>query len=310
MPFNLQELEAVKRPHSKTNYSEENLLELIQCMEDPMYFMENFMKIQHPTKGALNFVPYDYQRRMIDAMHNHRNTLIMASRQCGKTTSASSYLLWKAMFVPDSVILIVANKYVQALEVMERVHFCYENLPNHIRAGVSEYNKGNITFDNGSRIISRATSGDAGRGLSISLLYLDEFAFVPPNKQTEFWTSIQPTLSTGGSCIITSTPKNDEDIFAQLWKGAEDNTDEYGNQVNRGEGKNGFFPVKVTWDEHPERDEEWAKPYRESLGEARFRQEFECCTQDTMVTVRMPSGFIQQMTLLDLQNILRETSFS
>jgi len=231
--------------------------------------------LQHPTRGALPFKPYDFQRRMVLAMQQHRFTIIMAARQCGKTSCTSAYLIWRAMFVPDSTILVVANKFSQALEVMERVRYCYEQLPNHIRAGVTEYNKSNISFDNGSRVIARATSADAGRGLSISLLYIDELCYVPPNKQQEFWTSIQPTLAEGGSCVITSTPKNDQDIFAQLWKGAEDNTDEYGNVVAGGIGKNGFFAVKVPWWEHPERDENWARPFRESLGEARFRQEFE-----------------------------------
>jgi hypothetical protein len=204
------------------------------------------------------------------------------------------------MFVPDSTILVVANKFNQALEVMERVRYCYENLPNHIRAGVTEYNKSNICFDNGSRIIARATSADAGRGLAVSLLYCDEFAFVPPNKQKEFWTSIQPTLAEGGSCIITSTPKNDEDIFAQIWKGAEDNLDEFGNEMAGGLGKNGFFAVKVRWREHPDRDEEWAKPFRESLGEARFRQEFECVTGDSLVTIRSRFGMIEAISMSEL----------
>jgi hypothetical protein len=159
---------------------------------------------------------------------------------------------------------------------MERIRYCYENLPNHIRAGVTEYNKSSLGFDNGSRILARATSTDAGRGMAISLLYIDELCYVPPRKQKEFWTSIQPTLANGGDCIITSTPKNDEDIFAQLWKGAQDNTDLYGNELPGGVGKNGFFAVKVPWWEHPDRDEEWARPFRESLGEARFRQEFAC----------------------------------
>lgn len=87
------------------------------------------------------------------------------------TTCAAAYLLWKAMFTPDTTILITANKLVQALEIMDRIRYAYENLPNHIRAGITEYNKGTITFDNGSKILSRATSSDAGRGLSISLLY-------------------------------------------------------------------------------------------------------------------------------------------
>ena len=202
---------------------------------------------------------------------------------CGKTlvpthntTVAAGYLLWKAMFNPDTTILVTANKLNQALEIMDRIKFAYENLPNHVRAGILEYNKGTMTFDNGSKITARATSSDAGRGLSITLLYLDEFAFVPPNKAQDFWTSIQPVLSTGGACIITSTPKSDEDQFAQIWKGAIDNVDEYGNFRKDKLGKNNFFAVKVPWNEHPERDEAWAAPYREQLGEARFRQEFEC----------------------------------
>lgn len=192
------------------------------------------------------------------------------------TTVAAGYLLWKAMFTPDATILVTANKLNQALEIMDRIRFAYENLPNHIRAGITEYNKGTIAFDNGSKIVARATSSDAGRGLSITLLYLDEFAFVPPNKAKDFWTSIQPVLSTGGSCIITSTPKSDEDQFAQIWKGAIDNVDEYGNFRRDNLGRNGFFAVKVPWSAHPERNEEWAAPFRESLGEAKFRQEFEC----------------------------------
>jgi hypothetical protein len=99
---------------------------------------------------------------------------------------------------------------------------------------------------------------------------------VPPNKAKDFWTSIQPVLSTGGSCIITSTPKSDEDQFAQIWRAAIDNVDQYGNFRKDHLGKNGFYAVKVPWSEHPERDEAWAAPFRESLGEARFRQEFEC----------------------------------
>lgn len=192
------------------------------------------------------------------------------------TTVAAGYLLWKAMFSGDTTILVTANKLNQALEIMDRIRFAYENLPNHIRAGVTEYNKGTIAFDNGSKIVARATSSDAGRGLSITLLYLDEFAFVPPNKAKDFWTSIQPVLSTGGACIITSTPKSDEDQFAQIWKGAIDNVDEYGNARKDNLGRNGFFAVKVPWSAHPERDETWAAPFRESLGEAKFRQEFEC----------------------------------
>jgi hypothetical protein len=163
--------DVVKQPRSKNAYNEQKLVELFRCVKDPLYFMKTFMKIQHPIKGSIPFEPYDFQEEMIAAFHDHRFSIFLASRQMGKTTCAAGYLLWRAMFVPDSTILICANKYVQALEIMDRIRYAYEQLPDYIRAGVTEYNKGTVAFDNGSRIVSRATSPDAGRGLAISLLY-------------------------------------------------------------------------------------------------------------------------------------------
>jgi len=272
----MSDFELIKKGHTKDSYTQSQLAELLRCTEDPIYFIESFIKVQHPIKGAVPLKLYPYQVDMVRAFHENRFVIGLTGRQLGKTTTAAAYLLWKAMFIPDTQILITANKFVQALEIMDRIRYGYEECPNFIRAGVVEYNKGTITFDNGSKITARATTSDAGRGLSITLLYCDEFAFVKPNMASEFWTSIQPVLSTGGGCIITSTPKNDEDQFAQIWRGANDNTDEYGNPLPGGVGSNGFYPVKVTWDKHPERDEAWAAPFRASLGPARFAQEMEC----------------------------------
>jgi hypothetical protein len=110
--------------------------------------------------------------------------------------------------------------------------------------------------------------------MSISLLYCDEFAFVRPTIASEFWTSITPTLSTGGKCIITSTPNSDEDQFAQIWRGANNTFDEFGNETPL--GINGFKAYRSAWQEHPDRDEKWANEMRAQLGEERFRREMEC----------------------------------
>jgi hypothetical protein len=157
---------------------------------------------------------------------------------------------------------------------MQRVRYAYENCPDHIRAGVTSYNKGSLDFENGSRIVSATTTENTGRGMSISLLYCDEFAFVRPTIAQEFWTSITPTLSTGGKCIITSTPNSDEDQFAQIWKGANKTIDEFGNQTEL--GINGFKAFRSAWREHPDRDEKWAAEMRAQLGEERFRREMDC----------------------------------
>lgn len=267
----------VKDPYKKLNYTTEQIKQFAQCADPqtgPEYFMDNFFYIQHPTRGSMVYHPYDYQRRLIDTYHNNRYSISLMPRQTGKSTTAAGYLLWYAMFVPDSTILVAAHKYTGAQEIMTRVRFAYEHIPDHIRAGVTSYNKGSIEFDNGSRIVSATTTENTGRGMSISLLYADEFAFVRPTIAQEFWTSISPTLATGGKCIITSTPNSDEDQFALIWRQANKTQDEFGNETKL--GVNGFKAYRSHWSEHPDRDEAWAAQMKASLGEERWRREIEC----------------------------------
>ena len=267
----------VKRAYQTENFTEQQILEYARCCDPitgPEYFMDNFFYIQHPTRGKMQYHPWDYQKRLIETYHNYRFSISLMPRQTGKSTSAAGYLLWYAMFVPDSTILVAAHKYLGAQEIMQRVRYAYENCPDFIRAGVTSYNKGSIDFDNGSRIVAQTTTENTGRGMSISLLYCDEFAFVRPNIAKEFWTSISPTLATGGKCIITSTPNSDEDQFALLWKGANKTIDEFGNETKV--GVNGFRSYRSRWQEHPERDDKWADEQRSQLGEERFRREMDC----------------------------------
>jgi len=267
----------VKTAHVQQRFTEAEVLELGKCanpVDGPHYFLEHFFYIQHPVKGKLRYDPFDYQRRLIDSYHQHRFNVNLLPRQTGKTTTAAGYLLWYAMFVPDSTILIAAHKYTGAQEIMQRIRYAYELCPNHIRCGVTSYNKQSLEFDNGSRIVAQTTTETTGRGMSLSLLYADEFAFVPPNVAQEFWTSISPTLATGGKAIITSTPNSDEDQFALIWKEANKKFDEFGNATNV--GRNGFFPFRAYWNEHPDRNDKWAEEERSRIGEERFRREHDC----------------------------------
>jgi len=267
----------VKQPHRRHSYTDEQLAEFIACADPvtgPMYFMDHYFHIQHPTRGKMVYHPFEYQKRLIDTYHRFRFSISMMPRQTGKSTSAAGYLLWYAMFVPDSTILIAAHKYTGSQEIMQRIRYAYELCPDHIRAGVTSYNKGNLDFENGSRIVSATTTENTGRGMSISLLYADEFAFVRPTIAKEFWTSISPTLATGGKAIITSTPNSDEDQFALLWKGANKCIDDFGNPTAL--GINGFRAYRSYWNEHPDRDKAWADQQLAQLGVDRFRREMEC----------------------------------
>ena len=268
----------IKKAHKPERYTLEEVQHLEKCMDPidgPLYFMRNFLKIQHPVRGAIDFAPYDYQVRLIEAYHGHKDVIAMLPRQMGKTTCACGYLLWFTQFVPEAQVLIAAHKYEGAQDIMNRYRYGYENLPDFIRAGVISYNRNTIEFDNGSRIQATTTTENTGRGKSLSLIYCDEFAFVqPPEKAKEFWTALSPTLSTGGRAIITSTPNSDEDQFAMIWTEANNKFEEHGNEQKL--GVNGFFPYFAEWKEHPDRDEKWAQTERAKIGEERFRREFGC----------------------------------
>ena len=267
----------IKQGYAKVAYTPETLRDFKNCAEPEtgsLYFMVNHMRIQHPVRGGIDFEPFDYQLDLIENYNNNRFSINMLGRQMGKTTVAAGYLLWYAMFRADSTILVAAHKASGASEIMQRIRYAYESTPDHIRAGVTEYNKGSITFDNGSRIVSTTTTENTGRGMSLTLIYLDEFAFVPQRIAKEFWTALSPTLSTGGACIVTSTPNSDDDTFALIWAEANKLFDEYGNEQDV--GRNGFKGYLSTWSSHPERDDEWARQERNRIGEERFRREHEC----------------------------------
>jgi hypothetical protein len=170
-----QKNEFIKAANEQTHFSNKKELEdFIKC-SDPktgyQYFLSNFFMIQSTVHGAMLYKPYPYQVELARNFHDYRYSINMLGRQMGKSTTAAGYLLWRAMFVKDSTILIAAHKYSGAQEIMSRIRFAYENCPMHIKAGIKTYNKGTLEFDNDSRIIAQATTENTGRGLSISLLY-------------------------------------------------------------------------------------------------------------------------------------------
>lgn len=261
----------LKKAHTEHEFTPEELVEFALCAEDPVYFCKKYIRVQHPKRGAIPLELYPYQEKMMHMYIENRYTVVLSARQTGKSTISAIYLLWFAMFHEDKTILIASNKNKGAMEMIQRIRFAYEELPMFLKPGVSDdgWSKHTVAFDNGSRIESTATSENSGRGMSISLLFLDEFAFVKPNVQEEFWTSILPTLSTGGSCIMSSTPNGDSDLFAQLWRAADCGTKVDQDSLN-------FVPIHVRWDEPPGRDEAFKKTQIRLLGELKWRQEFEC----------------------------------
>ena len=259
----------IKAPYQKLALTPTQQSEFLKCAIDPVYFIRTYIRIKHPTKGALPFNLFGYQEDMVRTFAAHRQVISMCSRQLGKTESSSAFIIWFTIFQNNQNVLIAANKFKAATEIMDRIRFMYEELPDWLRPGVTTWNVQKIQFDNGSKIESTTTTSDAGRGKSISLLYVDEMAFVKTRIAEEFWTAISPTLATGGKCIITSTPNGDEDTFAQIWYAANNTLDEFGNERSDGVGSNGFKAFKALWNQHPDRDEAWAS---KEIGRASCRE--------------------------------------
>lgn len=253
----------IKRANTSSEFSPEDIQSLKLCMDDPIYFIEHYVKVQHPTQGTVPMILYDYQKRMIDSIHNNKDTIVLAARQLGKTTVVAAYILWFTCFRPDKLCVIASKAMNHAVEIMSRIKFAYEELPLWVKPGCKYYSRTSIEFDNGSKIKSEATSEKTGRGGSPSLLFIDEIAFLNRRIQEEMWASIAPSLSTGGKFILTSTPNGDSDLYATLWRGANS-------------GTNNFNPVQAHWYEHPDRGEAYYKEMLGKLGDLKTRQEILC----------------------------------
>lgn len=282
--------ELIKSPNQKTEYTVEQIQELKKCSEDVVYFCKKYVKVRHPVRGSIPLVLYPYQERMMRHFDSRFN-ITLASRQVGKSTCAVVYLLWYAIFNANKTVLIVSNKNAGAMEMIYHIQYAYQELPLWLKPGVTDdgWNKHSVGFDNGSRILSEATSEDSGRGKAISKLYCDELGFVQSNIQEAFWTSISPTLATGGSCIVTSTPNGDSNLFAQIWRSAET-----GTLVGESEQNIAFVPLRVDWNEPPGRDEKFKQQQIAIIGELKWRQEYaleflstDALLIDTVVTTQI-----------------------
>ena len=267
----------IKAAGVESEYTKEQIQEYAKCVSDPMYFIENYIKIVSLDEGLVQFEPYSFQKKILDSVHNDRFVICKMPRQSGKSTTVISYLLHYILFNPDKNVAILANKLTTARELLGRLKLAYEHLPKWLQQGVVEWNKGSIVLENGSKILASSTSSSAVRGGSFNLLFMDEFAFVPENVADEFFNSVYPTISAGQSTkvLIVSTPKG-LNMFYKLWKDAED-------------GQNSYTPIEVHWSDVPGRDENWKKQTIRNTSPQQFRQEFECDFLGSVNTLIAPS---------------------
>ena len=254
----------LKKANISQEWTKEQLSEFAKCMENPQYFIEEYVRIVSLDEGLIPFKMYSFQKEMVGTFHKNRFTICKLPRQSGKSTVMISYLLHYALFNDNINIAILANKAATARDLLGRLQLAYEHLPKWLQQGVMSWNKGSLELENGSKILASSTSASAVRGGSYNIIFLDEFAYVPSNVAEQFFTSVYPTISSGKSTkvIIVSTPHG-MNMFYKLWTDAE-------NQ------RNSYTPIEVHWSEVPGRDEKWKKETIANTSEQQFNTEFEC----------------------------------
>ena len=238
------------------------MAEIVRCGKDPSFFCNNYAKISHPIRGLIPFDLYDFQTKSLINFKEERFSIILKARQLGISTTVAAYVCWLMLFHRDKNVLVVATKLGTATNLVKKIKAIHKNLPPWLKiAEISIDNRQSFELSNGSQVKASSTSGDAGRSEALSLLVVDEAAFV--EGMEELWAGLYPTLSTGGRCIALSTPNGVGNWFHKTYTEAE-------------EGKNDFFTIKLPWDVHPERDQAWFEKETRNMSKREIAQELEC----------------------------------
>ena len=235
--------------------------EYLKCAKDPAYFMRKYCYIQHPTRGRILFNLYPFQDKILHLFKDNQYNIVLKSRQLGISTLSAAYSLWLMVFHKDKNVLALATTQATARNLVTKVIFMYDQLPKWLRLPSVEKNKLSLRLKNGSRIAAKSSNADAARSEAVSLLLIDEAAFIDNIDET--FTAAQQTLATGGQCLALSTPNGVGNWFHLTWEKA----------VTQ---ENSFCPIRLPWTVHPERDEKWREQQDSDLGPRMAGQECDC----------------------------------
>ena len=241
---------------------QKQISEIVKCGKDPAYFINRYVQIQHPMKGRIAFHTFPFQDECLKEFNEHRFNVVVKSRQLGLSTLTAAYAVWLALFRKDKSILVIATKLAVAQNFIKKVKVALSGIPQWMWiTDITAKNTQAIEFSNGSQIKAVPTSDDAGRSEALSLLIVDEAAFI--RNFDELWKGLYPTLSTGGRAILVSTPNGTGGQYYDIYHGAE-------------QGTNEFNSIKLPWDVHPERDDDWFQKEARNLNKQQIAQELLC----------------------------------
>jgi hypothetical protein len=254
----------LRKAYTQVAMTQHEIDEYVKCVNDPVYFTKNYMKIVVLGKGIQPFELYPFQEEMIKTFQRERFVICKIPRQSGKSITTIAFLLHTILFNESYNIAILAHKGSAANGLLARLKLAYENLPSWLQSGIIEWNKTSIELENGSKIAAFATSADGLRSGSYDMILMDEMAFVPSNIVDAFFESTYPVITAGDETkiIIVSTPKG-MNTFYTMW-------------VKATTGKSDYFPIEYHWYDVPWRTENWKEQTIRNTSQEQWDQEFGC----------------------------------
>ena len=209
----------IKKAFTKLALAPIHLSEIKRCADDIDYFKNNYVRFR--TKQGIDFPEIrPYQEKFIHELcSSHDSYLVLFPRQSGKSSTTAVYLAWLFLFKPNTIIGICANRASTARDFLAFVKMILSNLPIWLQQGVITWNKGSISSETGTCILTDATNGDSFRGRAINVLVVDEVAFIKSTVFADFTDAVLPTQSSLSwkKTILISTP-NGMNHFYKLVK--------------------------------------------------------------------------------------------
>lgn len=210
----------------KNNKLTEANREILLCMNDPLYFINTYVKIKH-TSGPVDRELTPFQEQMIKNFNDVPNNIAVCGSQLGCDRTIADFVLWYSMYHMDKTILITSPTDAMAKEMMELIRYSYDNMEAS-KPEADENNKHCLRLNNGCCVIATSITPNTGRGMMASLLVMHHFGVVKENLAVEWFTMIQPIIECGSRVIMTANPSyRCNSVFTNLWEGANKGLNSY-----------------------------------------------------------------------------------
>lgn len=234
------------------NTRTEQLIEYAKIIKDTPYALRTYLQTFDNTQKK--YVPMDLfedQIQLIKDYEDYNENITRKYRQAGVTTVTAAWLSKKLQLAkPDNPerVLLIANKRDTAVEMANKVRHFLEQWPDWINVGFSpdKNSESRFRLNNGCEVKAVATSPDALRGYTPTILVFDEAAYIEAGD--DFWAASMASLSTGGKIILISTPNGYDPIY-------------YGVYDQALRGINDFHITDLRWFKDPRytKDLRWIK---------------------------------------------------